>query len=117
MFMSTFIIFSILASWSSFSALSDICAATSSSNIIMDTTKERIFSRLLKRARGVKARTLLLGVSQLPFSSLNSTRLFLPTNYPLLSSFFWAVRPTLGGDETPPAGSSSFREKKTLNLW
>ena len=35
MFMSTFIIFSILASWSSFSALSDICAATSSSNIIM----------------------------------------------------------------------------------
>ena len=67
MFMSTFIIFSILASWSSFSALSDICAATSSSNIIMDTTKERIFSRLLKRARGVKARTLLLGVSQLFF--------------------------------------------------
>ena len=67
MFMSTFIIFSILASWSSFSALSDICAATSSSNIIMDTTKERIFSRLLKRARGVKARTLLLGVSQLSF--------------------------------------------------
>ena len=67
MFMSTFIIFSILASWSSFSALSDICAATSSSNIIMNTTKERIFSRLLKRARGVKARTLLLGVSQLSF--------------------------------------------------
>ena len=67
MFMSTFIIFSILASWSSFSALSDICAATSSSNIIMDTTKERISSRLLKRARGVKARTLLLGVSQLSF--------------------------------------------------
>ena len=64
MFMSTFIIFSILASWSSFSALSDI---TSSSNIIMDTTKERISSRLLKRARGVKARTLFLGGSQLSF--------------------------------------------------
>ena len=67
MFMSTFIIFSILASWSSFSALSDICAATSSSNIMMDTTKERISSRLLKRARGVKARTLFPGGSQLSF--------------------------------------------------